>query len=138
MKVVIDTNVLVSAILRDRNPEIVITFAAVNDDIEWVASKEIIAEYKNVIRRDKFGLSDGVISEWMEILDESVFVVDAATDIEFPRDQKDAKFLECALVTDADFLITGDRDFEEAQRIVNTKIVSVSLFEKLVCDTSEV
>jgi hypothetical protein len=33
-------------------------------------------------------------------------------------------------------LITGDRDFIEAQKLVNTTIISVSLFKKLVCDTA--
>lgn len=28
--------------------------------------------------------------------------------VDFPRDQKDAKFLACALTTNAEFFITGD------------------------------
>lgn len=53
-------------------------------------------------------------------------------EIDFPRDRKDAKFLACALAAEADFLITGDSDFKEAQTLVNTTIISVSLFNKLV------
>lgn len=56
-------------------------------------------------------------------------------DIEFPRDRNDAIFLECALSTDANFLITGDKDFADAQRLINTTIISVSQFKKLVCLT---
>ncbi|MBA3532672.1 MAG: putative toxin-antitoxin system toxin component, PIN family [Ardenticatenales bacterium] len=57
--------------------------------------------------------------------------------IEFDRDPKDAKFLACALAAQADFLITGDRDFTEAQKLLTTTILSVYLFKKLVCDTDE-
>lgn len=34
----------------------------------------------------------------------------------------------------ADYLITGDKDFSEAQQMIGTTIISVSLFKKLVCD----
>jgi uncharacterized protein len=49
-------------------------------------------------------------------------------EVDFPRDRKDAKFLACALAGNADFLITGDRDFSEVETLGNTKIVSVSGF----------
>jgi len=53
---------------------------------------------------------------------------------DFPRDQKDAKFLACSLAADADYLITGDADFKDAYRIGKTKVLSVTLFKSLVCD----
>ena len=54
-----------------------------------------------------------------------------SAELEFPRDQKDAMFLACAISNNADFFITGDKDFEEAHKIVNTTIVSVSMFLRL-------
>ena len=60
--------------------------------------------------------------------------IDVDIELEFARDRKDAKFIACALVSDADFLITGDRDFTHAKKLVNTTIISVSLFKRLVCD----
>ena len=56
---------------------------------------------------------------------------------DFPRDQKDAKFLACAQAAEADYFITGDRDFTEAKKLVTTTILSVSLFKQLVCDVLE-
>ncbi len=58
-------------------------------------------------------------------------------EIDFSRDRKDAKFLTCAMAGDADFLITGDLDFTEAQTLVKTTIISVSLFQRLVFDIRE-
>jgi predicted nucleic acid-binding protein len=42
MRVVVDTNVVVSAILRDRVPEKVLLFIIARPDFEWVASPEIL------------------------------------------------------------------------------------------------
>ena len=135
MKVVIDTNVLVSAALKDREPEIIILFAASQPDIEWIVSPAIMAEYREILARKKFGLPEELLQKWYEILESSTLSVDVGIEVEFPRDRKDAKFLACALASDAQYLITGDRDFTQAEKLINTTIISVSLFKKLVCDT---
>ncbi len=48
MKVVIDTNVLVSAVLKGRVTRDVIQFIFDNPDWQWIASEEIIVEYKAI------------------------------------------------------------------------------------------
>ncbi|MFQ4146643.1 putative toxin-antitoxin system toxin component, PIN family [Chlorogloeopsis sp. ULAP02] len=134
MKIIIDTNVLVSAVLKGREPRVVIQFVVDNLDCEWIVSKEILNEYKEVLSRSKFRLSSEIRSEWFEILDTVTTLIDVNVEIDFPKDRKDAKFLACAVAASADFLITGDSDFNEAQSLVKTTIISVSLFKKLVCD----
>ena len=134
MKVVIDTNVLVSAVLKDRDPESVILFVFERDDFEWIVSQEILTEYKNVLSRQKFGLPAEIQQQWFDLLDTLTTIINVEVEIDFPRDQKDAKFLACALTANAEFFITGDRDFTEAQRILSTTIVSVSLFKQLFCE----
>lgn len=62
-------------------------------------------------------------------------MIDVNVEIDFPRDSKDAKFLACAVVANADFLITGDSDFTEAQTLVKATIISVSSFKRLVIDS---
>ena len=115
MKVLIDTNVLVSAALKDRIPEDVILFVVSHADMQWLVSPGILAEYKAVLSRSKFGLPQEIRNKWFDLLDTFTTVVAADVALEFPRDRQDAKFLACALAADADFLITGDRDFTEAQ-----------------------
>ncbi|MCC5665324.1 putative toxin-antitoxin system toxin component, PIN family [Nostoc sp. CHAB 5784] len=134
MKVVVDTNVLVSAVLKGRVPRDVIQFIFDNPDWQWIASEEIIVEYKEVLSRSKFKLTDEVRGEWFEIIDTFLTLIDVNFEVDFPRDRKDAKFLACAMAAEADFLITGDSDFNQAQTLVNTTIISVSLFNRLVCD----
>ncbi|MCC3471700.1 MAG: putative toxin-antitoxin system toxin component, PIN family [Microcoleus sp. PH2017_15_JOR_U_A] len=78
--------------------------------------------------RPKFKLSQEVIEEWWEIFDRVTQSIEVEVEVDFPRDRKDAKFLACALAGNADFLITGDRDFSEVETLGNTQIVSVSDF----------
>ena len=134
MKVLIDTNVLISAILKDKEPEKAVLFVASHTDMEWIVSPQIMAEYKDVLCREKFALPEDIRFGWFEMLDALTTVVESEVTIQFPRDQKDAKFLECALASNAHYFISGDRDFNQAQKMLNTTILSVSQFIKLVCD----
>lgn len=103
MKVVIDTNVLVSAALKNREPETVILFIVARTDFEWIVSPEILAEYKDVLSRKKFGLPKEVQRRWFDVLDRLTTVIEVDVAIDFPRDQKDAKFLACALTANIAF-----------------------------------
>ncbi len=132
MKVVIDTNVVVSAALRDRDPETVILFVAEHPDFQWVVSSPILEEYKEVLAREEFALPIDLLQRWHEMLEALTMIVEVNIEVDFPRDRKDAKFLACALVSQAEYLITGDHDFSEAQKMLSTTIISVSLFKKLV------
>lgn len=132
MKVVIDTNVLVSAILRERSPEAVILWVLSQPEWKWLVSPEIMQEYRQILRRPKFAFSSDLLSKWDTLLERDTTSVSVDDQVEFPRDQKDAKFLACALSNNADYLITGDNDFSEAQKLLNTTILSVSLFKRLV------
>jgi putative PIN family toxin of toxin-antitoxin system len=134
MRVVVDTNVLISAAFRDRLPEDVIMFLVSHPDFQWIATQDIVREYLDVLKREKFGLTESIIRKWEQMIEEVTQIVPDSILMEFPRDQKDARFLSCALSADADFLITGDKDFSEAKRLTHTKILSVSMFKRLVMD----
>jgi predicted nucleic acid-binding protein len=56
MNVLIDTNILLSAALRDRLPERVVIQIAQRDDWTWIVTPAILAEYVEVLRRPKFAL----------------------------------------------------------------------------------
>jgi uncharacterized protein len=134
MKVVVDTNVVISAALKDRDPEAIILFVVERPEFEWIVSAAILEEYKAVLRREKFGLPEDLLHRWDEMFGMLTTTVEVDVEIDFPRDRKDAKFLECAMVADAEYLITGDKDFTEAQKLVNTTIISVSMFKQIVMD----
>lgn len=135
MKVIIDTNVLISAVIAGRDPELVLLFILDQTDYQWIVSSQITEEYKDVLSRKRLKIPEQTQQQWFYLIDHLTTSVIVDQTLSFPRDQKDAKFLTCALAAKADFLITGDKDFTEAQRLVNTAIVSVSTFKRLVCDT---
>jgi len=132
MKIIVDTNVLVSAIIRDNIPEQVIMWIVSQPVIEWLATAEIVQEYKEVLQRKKFKLPSDVIDSWFRLFDEELVLVSPEITVNFPRDVKDAKFLECALESKADIFITGDRDFSEAQALISTQIMSVNQFKLFI------
>ena len=134
MKVVIDTDILISAAIRDGIPEIVIQFIVDRPEFEWIVSQEIMTEYTEVLQRRKLKLSKEVQQEWMDLLQTVTKLIEVNIEVDFPRDRKDAKFLACAIAANTDFLITGDRDFEDVQMLENTTILSVRDFKKLFCD----
>lgn len=134
MKVIIDTNVVISAALKDRNPELVVLFVVQHPEFEWIASQEILDEYAGVIQRPKFRLPDTIVQKWLTMFTTLITLVDVHTTVDFPRDQKDAKFLACAIATEAAYLITGDKDFTEAYKVANTTVLSVARFKEQVCD----
>lgn len=132
MKVIVDTNVLVSAILRDNLPERVIMWIVMQPVIEWIATAEIIQEYREVLQRKKFKLPNDIIQHWLELLENEIVLVFPQLTLDFPRDRKDAKFLTCAIESQADIFITGDHDFEEAHPLIKTQIMSITQFKLLM------
>jgi len=132
MKVLIDTNVLISAALRDRLPERVVLWVAGPDEYVWLVTQAILNEYVSVLERPKFRLSPDEIQRWSDLVHARTICVGGPPDIHFPRDPKDAPFLAAAIAMTSDYLITGDADLFAAQALVQTKIVSVAQFAQIV------
>jgi putative PIN family toxin of toxin-antitoxin system len=132
MKVLIDTNILISALLRDGIPESVILWILAQPEWEWIASSVILQEYNGVLRREKFGFSAEFVQRWTDLFDETIQLFEPKEALDFPRDRKDAKFLECAQSANADILITGDKDFSEAQTLIKANILKPARFVQLL------
>jgi predicted nucleic acid-binding protein len=66
----------------------------------------------------------------MNILVDTNVVLSAALRdrLPFPRDPKDIPFLAAAVATNADYLITGDKDLLSARGSIATRIVTVAEF----------
>lgn len=128
MKVVVDTNVLVSAALRDRLPERLLLSLARDATIEWCATKELLGEYEDVLARPKFGLDPATLEVWHDRFTRGVSVVSSSgPQLDFPRDPKDLPAIVSAISSGAHYLLTGDKDFVEAVTLIApTCIVSVA------------
>ena len=139
MKIIIDTNILVSAAVADGKPEQVINSIIHHKGYDWIVSDEILEEYLEVLSRPKLKLSETKKLAWVNLIKSSTKLkyIAGFDKIDFPRDPKDAKFLALAMATNADFLITGDKDFSEVQNLGGTMIISVSSFNDLLLGVEE-
>lgn len=122
---VIDTNVLVSAMLKWESVPGSVLALAFDGPITPLLSKEIIAEYREVLSRPKFHLTEGIIQDVLDSFDEVGIYVDADTiDIELP-DPKDRVFYEVVMEgrkQESAYLVTGNiKHFPSAPYIVTPR-----------------
>jgi uncharacterized protein len=111
LRVVLDTNVLVSAlILKGRLSGLVDLWRM--DRITPVLSRETFDEFRRVLEYPKFSLSKSEIQEIVqqEILPFFEVVERVAPFAGVCRDPDDDKFLACAASAKVAFLISGDKD----------------------------
>ena len=111
--VVIDTNVLVSALItrNEDSPTVQILRFLANGKIVPVYSDEIIEEYNEVLRRDKFKLPESIIMNLLkDIIDNGLKVTELSEVSETMPDPKDVVFYAVTLsAQDKDaFLVTGN------------------------------
>ncbi len=132
LRVVIDTNVLVSALLFGGQPG-KLRDLWVGGQLVPLVSKETFDEFSKVLSYPKFRLSAGEITMIIEEeLLPYVDVVDVTEDaVGACRDSDDAKFLALAASGEASYLVTGDQDLLVLEAFGNTRIVTVSDFLRL-------
>ncbi len=108
MNVVLDTNVLVSALWSADSKPAAIVNAVISGKHTACYDYRILEEYTNVLRRPKFGFSDWQVDWLMESMEKNGISVvpDPLPDLVFP-DEEDRKFLEVAKFCFAP-LITGN------------------------------
>ena len=108
---VIDTNVLVSALFSisgDSNPSIIIR-KIIDGDITPLYNEEILAEYEEVLNRDKFPFRKADI-DWIisTFIDYGISLGRTAVSDEEFTDKDDIVFYEVALSKEDSFLVTGN------------------------------
>ncbi|MDQ2977108.1 MAG: putative toxin-antitoxin system toxin component, PIN family [Acidobacteriota bacterium] len=131
MNVLVDTNVVISAVIRDRLPQRVIDEIVSRDDWFWIVTTEIETEYREVLARPKFKVPTAIQQSWRAFLEEVTIRVQPTTPPPFPRDPKDELFIAAALASDADYLITGDKDLLDEQPLISTQILRPAEFARL-------
>jgi putative PIN family toxin of toxin-antitoxin system len=106
--VVLDTNILVSALLSDGPPAVIVDWIA-EGRIRPCFDDRILAEYWDVLTRPKFGFPPLRISHLIDDIIRIGFVIDAAVvpgTVSMP-DESDRKFCDIAKAAGA-ILITGN------------------------------
>ena len=108
MRIVLDTNVLVSALLTPAGPPASIVNAVITGAIAALVDNRILFEYEDVLHRSKFGFESGDIRSVLEFFrHECEYVAAVSTSSTFD-DPADLPFYEVALSGKADYLVTGN------------------------------
>jgi uncharacterized protein len=109
IRVVLDTNVIVSAHLHEEGLEATIFLLALSGTITLCVSEPILAEYEGVLRRRKFSLDPLRVTRSLEKIRRASRRVRPKGTLTVCPDLEDNRFLECAEAGGADYLITGNK-----------------------------
>lgn len=109
MRVVIDTNVVVSARLMGGSTPGHVLELALNRRFEWLMDARIMAEYRDVVNRDMFRFPPGETAHLLGTIEvQAVWIIPDPSWKPLP-DESDLLFVEVAVTGHADFLVTGNR-----------------------------
>ncbi len=136
MRVVLDTNVLVSAlILRGKTSELVNLWR--EGRIIPVLTRDTFIEFRRVLQYPKFSLSEGEIENIVqrEVLPFFEVVEPVATVSGACRDPDDDKFLACAVSAKVSFLVSGDMDLCSLTEFRGIRIVTPDQILAVLCKT---
>ncbi|MDW7761319.1 MAG: putative toxin-antitoxin system toxin component, PIN family [Acidobacteriota bacterium] len=108
MRVVIDSNVFISAFFWDGSPRRVLERAVRGND-ELLVCREILDEIAVVLRRPKFGVDPVFIDYFLKSIEEIARPAPITQPVPLIcRDPQDNKILACAAAGRAEFIVTGD------------------------------
>ena len=110
LKLVVDTNIVVSALLKpDSLPDLIINMI-LNKSFILCLSEDIFNEYQEVLSRGKFkSLNQAKTRRLLLKIKRDAKLVKPSVSVDIvKRDPEDNKFLECALEAQADYFITGN------------------------------
>jgi|SRR5205085_6063915 len=109
IKVVIDTNVIISANIKDEGAEARLLDLVAHRKLHLYVSAPILAEYEGVLRRPKLRLAPERVEAALELIRAASTVVSPAQTLSISPDEADNRFLECAEEAKADYLVTGNK-----------------------------
>lgn len=129
IKVVLDTNILISALFFGGKPRKIFNLV-LEKEIIAITSSYIIFELKDVLRRKKFDIDEEKIEEAVDLIKENFEEINSQTKLSLiQHNHPDNKIIALALDAKADYLITGDKQhLLPLKKIKKTKIVSVEEF----------
>lgn len=143
MRAVLDTNVLVSALIRVRGkPSLIIPQATIRFD--WLTSEFILSEVADVLTRKhiqtkyRSQVTERKRAGYLARIRASAEMVEVETQVSaVPNDPKDNFILACAKDGRANFVVSGDRHLLSLVTFENINIVPPAQFLELLKTKSE-
>ncbi len=130
MKIVIDTNVVVSAIFFGGHPRDLIELLVKHKLVAY-ASPEIITEYQETVNELFSRYPEKPVSIPLTAIIAAMKLIITTSDIKVCRDEDDNKFINCAVDANCLYIISGDKDLSDLKNYGKIQIVTVSEFFSL-------
>jgi uncharacterized protein len=108
-RLVLDTNVVVSAFLVPHGNEGKVLRLALTAKHQLCASEEILEEYRRILCKPKFKLRSSDVNDFITTAQTRAVFVYPAHRLNISQDEADNRFLECAEAASANFLVTGNK-----------------------------
>jgi uncharacterized protein len=125
LRLVLDTNVVVSATLKPEGLERVSLVFALTAPARLYVSPDILEEYERVFSKPHLRLSPARIRQVMNLVKSRAVLVRPRQRLQVTPDPDDNVFLECAAEARVDYLITGNKRhfprFWKSTKIVNAR-----------------
>lgn len=131
MKVILDTNVVISAVYFGGSPKKIIEHW-IEQKFLLILSLEIADEYiktNQVLQKKYEPIAEEIIQS---LITEGEYYSPIKLKKNICKDRNDDKFLTCALASAANFIVTGDKLLLELKNIGVTKIVTPSSFLNII------
>ncbi|MCW7503572.1 putative toxin-antitoxin system toxin component, PIN family [Leptospira paudalimensis] len=124
-KVLLDTNIYISAILFNGKPKRVLQ-DLIDEAFVGYISNEILDEIEETLAKPKIKLPNDFIQFTIEEIRNSTTIIKnkPLKDYLNLRDRDDFHILETAFSANVDFLITGDKDLLTLEKIKGLKIIT--------------
>ncbi len=134
IKVVIDTNTLISALGWKEGIPAQILGLCLDKKIKMFLSLDILDEIEDVLSREKFSFLDREMKkEFIMLLKELAEIVTPEISIYAVKDDPDDNIiLECAVSCNADYIISGDRHLLKMREYKGIKIISPAEFLEII------
>jgi putative PIN family toxin of toxin-antitoxin system len=109
LRLVIDTNVLISAALKPDGLQRTTLILALTKPARLYVSRPIIEEYRDVLTRPELKIRKGLSRQLLQFIANRGYLVRPSRRLEITRDPSDNMFIECADAAGADYLVTGNQ-----------------------------
>lgn len=127
MRIVIDTNVLISGVFFGGFPRKILS-AVVGQKIFACATAEIIIEYEEIVQEMISRKQGHINRSILSPLIKAMKIIEPVTHVKVCRDPDDNKFLECANDSHALYVVSGDKDLLIIGQYENVQIVTAKEF----------
>jgi putative PIN family toxin of toxin-antitoxin system len=131
LRLVLDTNILVSAALNPDGLQRTVLLLAITKPARLYVSAPILLEYQTVLARSELGIRKGLRLQLLQLIENRAHLVSPSQSLQITLDPGDDIFLECSDAARADYLVTGNqRHFPKFWK--KTKIISSREFIDII------